>query len=182
MCSPKTYACKGVFGPNIPLFLPNSAKGLHFTAFHFNKQLKFDIFLSPSLSPFLFLSLSLPPSLPPSLHPPSIPLSLSLSQNGNTCLHLRESLESIDLVRYLVHNGAPVDAPSKVVSLASFCFSQILPCLIYTSLSLPFPPSLSPSLPLSSSLPLFPSLSPSPLLPSSPTDLSYSTHSMLLYG
>ena len=29
-----TYACKGVFNPNIPMFPPNSAKGLHFSAFH----------------------------------------------------------------------------------------------------------------------------------------------------
>ena len=29
-----TYACKGVFNPNIPIFPPNSAEGLHFSAFH----------------------------------------------------------------------------------------------------------------------------------------------------
>ena len=32
---PNTYACKGVFNPNIPIFPPNSAEGLHFSAFHF---------------------------------------------------------------------------------------------------------------------------------------------------
>ena len=34
MCSPNTYACKGVFNPNISIFPPNSAEGLHFSAFH----------------------------------------------------------------------------------------------------------------------------------------------------
>ena len=29
-----TYACKGVFNPNIPIVPPNSAEGLHFSAFH----------------------------------------------------------------------------------------------------------------------------------------------------
>ena len=29
------YACKGVFNPNIPIFPPNSAEGLHFSAFHY---------------------------------------------------------------------------------------------------------------------------------------------------
>ena len=29
------YACKGVFNPNISTFLPNSAEGLHFSAFHY---------------------------------------------------------------------------------------------------------------------------------------------------
>ena len=38
-----TYACKGVFNPNIPIFLPNSAEGLHFSAFHF-KGFKFIFF------------------------------------------------------------------------------------------------------------------------------------------
>ena len=33
---PNTYACKGVFNPNIPIFLPNSAEGLHFSDFHYN--------------------------------------------------------------------------------------------------------------------------------------------------
>ena len=28
------YACKGVFNPNITIFLPNFAEGLHFSAFH----------------------------------------------------------------------------------------------------------------------------------------------------
>ena len=32
VCSPNTYACKGVFNPNIQ---PNSAEGLHFSAFHY---------------------------------------------------------------------------------------------------------------------------------------------------
>ena len=27
------YACKGVFNPNIPIFPPNSAEGLHFSVF-----------------------------------------------------------------------------------------------------------------------------------------------------
>ena len=31
------YTCKGGFNPNIPIFAPNSAKGLHFSAFHFFK-------------------------------------------------------------------------------------------------------------------------------------------------
>ena len=35
VCLPNTYACKGVFNPNIPIFLPDSAEGLHFSAFHF---------------------------------------------------------------------------------------------------------------------------------------------------
>ena len=35
VCSPNTYACKGVLNPNIPIFPPNSAEGLHFSAFHF---------------------------------------------------------------------------------------------------------------------------------------------------
>ena len=35
VCSPNTYACKGVFNPNIPIFPPNSAEGLHFSAFHY---------------------------------------------------------------------------------------------------------------------------------------------------
>ena len=35
MCLPNTYACKGVFNPNIPIFASNSAEGLHFSAFHF---------------------------------------------------------------------------------------------------------------------------------------------------
>ena len=35
-------------------------------------------------------------------------------QQGFTCLHFKETLESCDIVIYLVHNGAPVDAPSKV--------------------------------------------------------------------
>ena len=30
------YACKGVFNPNIPIFPPNFAEGLHFSAFHLN--------------------------------------------------------------------------------------------------------------------------------------------------
>ena len=36
LCSTNTYACKGVFNPNIPMFPPNSnsAEGLHFSAFH----------------------------------------------------------------------------------------------------------------------------------------------------
>ena len=34
MCSPNTYACKGVFNPNIPIFMPKSAEGFHFSAFH----------------------------------------------------------------------------------------------------------------------------------------------------
>ena len=34
VCSPNTYAYKGVFNRNIPIFLPNSAEGLHFSAFH----------------------------------------------------------------------------------------------------------------------------------------------------
>ena len=34
MCSHNTYACKGVFNPNIPIFLTKSAEGLHFSAFH----------------------------------------------------------------------------------------------------------------------------------------------------
>ena len=35
VCSPNTYmyACKGVFNPNIPIFQPKSAEGLHFSAF-----------------------------------------------------------------------------------------------------------------------------------------------------
>ena len=32
--SPNTYACKGVFNPNIPILQPNCAEGLHFSAFH----------------------------------------------------------------------------------------------------------------------------------------------------
>ena len=28
-----TYACKGVFNPNIPIFSPNSAEGLHLVLF-----------------------------------------------------------------------------------------------------------------------------------------------------
>ena len=38
VCSPNTYvyACKGVFNPNIPIFPPNSAEGLHFSAVHYN--------------------------------------------------------------------------------------------------------------------------------------------------
>ena len=34
VCSPNTYAYKGVFNTNIPIFPPNSAEGLHFSAFH----------------------------------------------------------------------------------------------------------------------------------------------------
>ena len=29
-----TYACKSILNPNIPIFPPNSAEGLHFSAFH----------------------------------------------------------------------------------------------------------------------------------------------------
>ena len=32
--SPNTYASKGVFNPNTPVFQPNSAEDLHFSAFH----------------------------------------------------------------------------------------------------------------------------------------------------
>ena len=35
-------------------------------------------------------------------------------QEGFTCLHYKETLESCDIVIYLVHNGTPVDGPSKV--------------------------------------------------------------------
>ena len=35
-----TYARKGVFNPNIPIFPPNSAEGLHFSAFHLKLQLR----------------------------------------------------------------------------------------------------------------------------------------------
>ena len=35
VCSPITYSCKGVFNPNIPIFASNSAKGFHFSAFHY---------------------------------------------------------------------------------------------------------------------------------------------------
>ena len=30
-----TYACKDVLNPNIPIFQPNCAKGLHFNDFHY---------------------------------------------------------------------------------------------------------------------------------------------------
>jgi len=43
--------------------------------------------------------------------------SLPVPQQGFTCLHYKESLESIDIVAYLVHNGTPVDMPSKVCIL-----------------------------------------------------------------
>ena len=33
VCSPN--ACKGVFNPNVTIFLSNCANGLHFSAFHF---------------------------------------------------------------------------------------------------------------------------------------------------
>ena len=33
-----TYACKSVFNPNIPIFPPNSAEGLHFSAFYYYTQ------------------------------------------------------------------------------------------------------------------------------------------------
>ena len=33
VCSPNAYACKGVFNPNIPIFPPNAAEGLLFSAF-----------------------------------------------------------------------------------------------------------------------------------------------------
>ena len=36
VCSPNTYAYKGVFNPNIPIYAPNSAECLHFSAFHIN--------------------------------------------------------------------------------------------------------------------------------------------------
>ena len=36
VCSPNTYACNSVFNPNIPIFVPNSAEVLHFSAFHYN--------------------------------------------------------------------------------------------------------------------------------------------------
>ena len=33
-----TYACKGVFNPNIPIFQPNCAEGLHFSAFYYLRR------------------------------------------------------------------------------------------------------------------------------------------------
>ena len=41
-------------------------------------------------------------------------ICLHVPQGGFTCLHHRESLESVDIVTYLIHNGAPVDMPSNV--------------------------------------------------------------------
>ena len=35
-CSPNTLCIHGVFNPNIPIFVSNSAEGLHFSAFHYN--------------------------------------------------------------------------------------------------------------------------------------------------
>ena len=35
----KIYACESVFNPNIPIFPPNPAEGLHFSAFHYRRQL-----------------------------------------------------------------------------------------------------------------------------------------------
>ena len=40
MCSPNTYAYKVVFNPNIPIFPPNFAEGLHFSAFHYKRTKK----------------------------------------------------------------------------------------------------------------------------------------------
>ena len=34
MCSPNTYACKGIFNSNIQIFQPNCAEGLRFSTFH----------------------------------------------------------------------------------------------------------------------------------------------------
>ena len=53
MCSPNTYACKGVFNSNIPIFPPNSAEGLHFSAFHFSKLLNLR-FLTQYIHHFLY--------------------------------------------------------------------------------------------------------------------------------
>jgi len=47
-------------------------------------------------------------------------------KQGFTCLHYKESLESIDIVAYLVHNGTPVDMPSKdsyLTPLLVCCFA-----------------------------------------------------------
>ena len=41
-------------------------------------------------------------------------ICLHVPQGGFTCLHHKESLKSVDIVTYLIHNGAPVDMPSKV--------------------------------------------------------------------
>ena len=38
----------------------------------------------------------------------------SQDDQGHTALHFRETLEEMDILNYLVHNGAPVDVPSKV--------------------------------------------------------------------
>ena len=35
VCSPNTYAYKGVFNPNIPIFQPYCAEDLHFSVFHY---------------------------------------------------------------------------------------------------------------------------------------------------
>ena len=51
MCSPITYACKGVFNPNIPIFASNSAEGLYFSAFHLQMALLLCFFFY-----FFFLS------------------------------------------------------------------------------------------------------------------------------
>ena len=40
MCSSNTYACKGVFNPNIPIFASNSTEGFHFSPFHYYRACK----------------------------------------------------------------------------------------------------------------------------------------------
>lgn len=40
-----------------------------------------------------------------------------LTQQGYTSLHFKETLESLTIVKYLAHNGAPVDTPSYVCTV-----------------------------------------------------------------
>ena len=48
----------------------------------------------------------------------------SFPQEGYTCLHLKETLDTLTIVQYLAHNGAPVDTPSKVC-----CYACALLCI-----------------------------------------------------
>ena len=41
-------------------------------------------------------------------------LLLTPLQEGYTCMHLREALETLNLVKYLAIHGAPIDTPSQV--------------------------------------------------------------------
>ena len=52
-------------------------------------------------------------------------------QQGQTCLHLRETLETLSVVRYLAHNGAPIDSPSHVCLVTPLLLSDWLSVRIH---------------------------------------------------